>query len=139
MADQEHAQERAESADRPAEDTPANGGTRRKTAVRAAVIAAASGATALAAKKALSGGSTHSRSRRAGRGGDEHDASLVGSLVASGWDAAKDSLLPVAEDAASAAGEYVARSAPDIVRERIVPRFISGFERTRGRASHDGS
>jgi hypothetical protein len=138
MADPQQTQEPTKSAEQAGENTQANGRAKRKTAVRAAVVAAASGATALVAKKAFSGGGKDSDSRRQRQSDDKDVASRVSGLVESGWDAAKESLLPVAEDAASAVGEYVARSAPDIVRERIVPRFISGFERVHSRATDDG-
>jgi hypothetical protein len=110
-------------------------GAGRKTAMRAAAIAAATGATALAARKAFShggGGDEESKPRRPkaskGPGGEE---SLVTSMLASGWDAAKDSLLPFAEEAAGSAGEYVARSGPEVLRDKLVPRFIRGFEKAR--------
>jgi hypothetical protein len=107
-----------------------NGGAGR-TAVRAAAIAAVSGATALAAKKAFidrgSGEDKPERSERKGGGSD-----VVGSMVSSAWDSARDSLVPMMENAATSAGEYLARNGPDLVRETIVPRFIDGFERGRG-------
>jgi hypothetical protein len=56
-------------------------------------------------------------------------------MVSGGWEAARDSLLPMAEDAAGAAGKYLANSAPDVVRERIVPRFISSFNDASGGGS----
>jgi hypothetical protein len=103
-----------------------------RTAVRAAAVAAVTGATALAAKKAFLGGGDRSetRGRTASRrsGADE---SLFGSMLASGWDAARDSLVPFAEDAAGAAGEYLARHGPDLFRETLVPRFIRGFEQAK--------
>jgi hypothetical protein len=52
-------------------------------------------------------------------------------MATSGLGAAKDSLLPFAEEAAGAAGEWVGRNGPDYVCDSIVPRFISGFERAR--------
>jgi hypothetical protein len=135
MAESEQTQEQAQSAD----EGQANGsnGSRRKTAIRAAAIAAASGATAVAARKVFSGGARNSESSWRKPGRNEGATSNIGRMVASGWEAAKDSLLPVAEDAASAAGEYVARSGPDVVRERIVPRFIQGFERENSSRSDD--
>jgi hypothetical protein len=41
------------------------------------------------------------------------------------------------EDAATQAGEYVAKNAPDIVSETLVPKFINGFERGRKSSSAD--
>jgi hypothetical protein len=43
------------------------------------------------------------------------------------WDSASDTLLPHAEDAAEAAGRWVAENAPDVIRERLLPRFIEAF------------
>jgi hypothetical protein len=104
---------------------------------RAAMIAAASGATAYAARKALSGRSSADdeggKSNAKGSGG-ESSASLVTAAVASGWDVAKDSLIPVVEDAAAKAGAFVAERAPELVRDVVVPRFIAGFERGKRRA-----
>jgi hypothetical protein len=108
------------------------GGGAAKTAVRAAAIAAVSGATALAAKKAFvdRGGSGEDKPERSqGKGGGNE---VFGSMVSSAWDSARDALVPMLEDAASSAGEYLAQNGPEIVRETVVPRFIDGFERGRG-------
>ena len=108
-----------------------NGHDARRTVVRAAALAAASGATALAAKRALSSHDSSSESgdeeKRSRQGGD--DGSMVSSMASSAWSSARDSLVPMLEDAAGQAGEYLAKNGPDILRENIVPRFIRGFER----------
>jgi hypothetical protein len=52
---------------------------------------------------------------------------LLASAGSSAWEAASSALLPLAEDAAESAGKYLAEKAPDVVRERIVPRFIEAF------------
>ena len=102
---------------------------------RVAAIAAASGATAYAARKVLSGrsvgenGGSKSRSKKSG----VPAGSLVEAAVSSGWDVAKDSLIPVIEDAATRAGKFLGERAPEVVREVIVPRFIAGFEKAGGR------
>jgi len=57
---------------------------------------------------------------------------MLSSALSGGWDAARDALLPAAEDAAGAAGEWVAQNAPEIIRERIVPRFIESFNEAGG-------
>ena len=107
------------------------GGGAGRTAVRAAAIAAVSGATALAAKRAFGDrGSTEDKPVRAERKRGNQD--VIGSMVSSAWDSARDSVVPMLENAAGSAGEYLARSGPDLVRETIVPRFIDGFERGRG-------
>jgi hypothetical protein len=114
-----------------------NGGGRK--AVRAAAIAAATGATAIAAKKAFSGrsdtdegdSSDQAKRRSGGSGGD----SMFTEMLSSGWSAAKDSLLPFSEEAAGAAGEWVARNGPELVSDTLVPRFIRGFERAQKSSS----
>jgi hypothetical protein len=124
---------------------------------RMAVIAAASGATAYAAKKALesrssssSSGSddegegagttkTKSKSKGSGKKRAESSASLVNAAVSSGWDVAKDSLIPIIEDAATKAGGYAADRSPEVVRDVVIPRFISGFEKARGKERGDKS
>ena len=113
----------------------------RRTLVRTAAVAAAAGAAALAARKVLadsegetSGEAKESSRARPSGGGDD---TLVGTMLVSGWRAAQDSLLPLAEDAAANAGEFVARNAPEIVSERLLPRFISGFERARDAGDGD--
>jgi hypothetical protein len=102
---------------------------------RAAVIAAASGATAYATRKALRGRSSSESDSDNGprRKKDRSKAgeSMVTSAIASGWDVAKDSLIPLIEDGASKAGAFVAERSPEVVRDVLVPRFISGFERAR--------
>ena len=98
---------------------------------RAAMIAAASGATAYAARKALSSRSStdDEGDKTNAKSSGESSASLVTAAVASGWDVAKDSLIPVVEDAAMKAGAFVAERAPEVVRDVVIPRFIAGFER----------
>jgi hypothetical protein len=125
MAEQTETKDQAPSKE--ANGGSSNGG--HKGAVRAAAIAAATGAAALAAKKAFSGRDQSSqgtqKSEKRSGGGDE---SMLLAMATSGWSAAKDSLLPFAEDAAGVAGDWVGRNGPEYVRETIVPRFISSFE-----------
>ena len=100
---------------------------------RVAAIAAASGATAFAARKALNtyakagSGDGAENGDRASSGG----TSLLGAAVASGWEVAKDSVIPVVEDASSRVGSYLALRAPELLREVVVPKFIAGFEEAR--------
>jgi hypothetical protein len=104
------------------------------TAVKAVAAAAATGAAALAAKKVISGRSSNGQSsngetpQQQVEGGE----SILSSALSGGWEAARDALLPAAEDAAGAAGEYVAQHGPDILRDRIVPRFVDSFNEARG-------
>jgi len=114
------------------ESTSQSGGA-GGTAVKAAAAAAATGVAALAAKKALSGrGSSNGHSGNGNSSGGQSEGSVLNSVLSGGWDAARDSLLPAAEDAAGAAGEYVAQHGPEILRDRIVPRFVESFQEARG-------
>jgi len=124
-------------------ESSSNGSDARKNALRAAAIAAASGATAIAARRAFSdrqesgssrgesGGNGNGNSGEA-RGGD----SLVSGMLASGWGSAKEALVPFAEDAAKAGGEYLAKNGPEVIRDTIVPAFIDGFQAA-GKKSND--
>ena len=101
------------------------GGVGTGTAVKAAAAAAVTSVAAVAAKKALS----HRGGSKSGLG----DAgSVLSSVLSSGWDAARDALVPAAEDAAGAAGDYLAKNGPDFVRDRIIPKFIDSFNEARG-------
>ena len=112
-----------------------NGGNGGNRAVRAAAIAAATGAAAIAARKALSGRGDQSGEKNSGSRSGSGDESMLAAMATSGWSAAKDSLLPFAEDAAGAAGTWIGSNGPDYVREKIVPRFIEGFESAQGSSS----
>ena len=100
-------------------------GPTKATAVKAAAAAAATSVAALAAKKAMSHRGSNGGNGNSGSGGDA--GSVLSSVLSGGWDAARDALIPAAEDAAGAAGEYLASKGPEIVRDRIVPRFIESF------------
>src|SRR5690348_11040977 len=102
------------------------------TAVKAAAAAAATGVAALAARKALSGrGSSNGHSGNGDSPKSQGEGSVLNSVLSGGWEAARDALLPAAEDAAGAAGEYVAQHGPEILRDRIVPRFVDSFNEAR--------
>jgi hypothetical protein len=120
-----------------------NGSSGARTALVAAAAAAATGAAAIAARKALShddsndsdddddggdGESMVSKLRPSGKSKGKRDtSSVLSSAASSAWDSAQGVILPIAEDAVAAAGKYLAEEAPDIVRERLVPRFIEAF------------
>ena len=130
MADENQQQEQQQSEGSAAEQ---GGGT--STAVKAAAAAAATGVAALAARKALSGrGSSNGHSSNGGSPSSRKSdiGSALNNVLSGGWEAARDALVPAAEDAAGAAGEYLAHNGPDIIRERIVPRFIDSFNQARG-------
>ena len=139
MAETETA-ERTQSEETNGGDGSTDAHDNRRTAVRAAAIAAASGATALAAKKAFSG---RGSKQDEGEGGDKKpgrkgDESMLTSVLSSSWESARGSVVPMLEDAATNAGEYVARNAPDVVTDKLVPQFIRGFERGRKDSSGGG-
>jgi hypothetical protein len=115
------------------QQTQNQGGGNRGTAIKAAAAAAATGVAAIAAKKALSGRGNGSDQAQNGSSSSKGEVgSLVSSMLAGGWEAARDALVPIAEDAAGAAGEFLAQNGPDVVRERIVPRFIESFNEAGG-------
>ena len=114
-----------------------SGGIATGTAAKAVAAAAATGAAALAARKVMSGRSESGPNGSSNGGspkeqGGEGEGSLMSSVLSGGWEAARDALLPAAEDAAGAAGEYVAQHGPDVLRDRIVPRFVDSFNEARG-------
>ncbi len=102
----------------------------RTNALATAAAAAAAGAAVYGLRKALSSNGVRAPLRHGGDEGDNGDDGETGvnSLLATLWDSASGSLLPMAEQAAEAAGRWVAESAPEVVRCRIIPRFIEAFE-----------
>ena len=128
-------------------------GSGAKSALTSAAVAAATGAAVYGVRKALTknggGIDVQKLNPLANRGGsddsddDEEDdnggrkrlrrkkskgsSSIVGSAASSAWDSASHTLLPMAEDAADSAGKWVAENAPDVLKERILPRFIESF------------
>jgi hypothetical protein len=116
------------------QETTESGGSGARTAVKAAAAAAVTGAAAMAARKAFS----HSSNGESGNGdgssakGKGGSSTLLTSIASGGWDAARDAVLPLAEDAAGAAGTWLAKNGPEIVRDKIVPRFISSFNDAKG-------
>jgi hypothetical protein len=105
--------------------TDAISGASHNTALKTAAAAAATGAATYAVRRALS---QNGSGKQGVRAVTERSQGLVQSALASGWDAAAEVLIPIVEDAADAAGKYTAEHAPDVVRERIVPKFIEAFE-----------
>jgi hypothetical protein len=51
------------------------------------------------------------------------------SSLGGAWEAASPYLLPFAKEAATSLGETVAKKAPDLVKDELMPRFIAGFEK----------
>ena len=105
-------------------------------ALATAAVAAAAGVGAYALRKALTSGDgtslvpSRSNEDDGDDDGEEREnggGSRGGALLSTVWDSASSSLLPLAEEAAEAAGKWTAENAPDVVVDRIVPRFIEAF------------
>jgi len=125
MAEEEQGQTNQEAAG-------VSGGSSAGTAMKAAAAAAATGVAALAARKALSGRGHQNGSGKNASSANSDSESIFSSMLTGGWEAARDSLLPAAEHAAEAAGEFLAQNGPEVIRERIVPRFIESFNQASG-------
>jgi hypothetical protein len=127
------------------EKTRTSGSGVGSTALKVAAAAAATGAATFAVRKVRSHGDRESWSEdRAGsREGSSakkngNGQSLLASAAATGWEAASETLVPLAEDAAEAAGRCLATRGPDVVREHIVPKFIEGFNEAKGAKERPG-
>jgi hypothetical protein len=107
-------------------------GAGRSTAMKAAATAAAAGMAALATRKALSGRTSSDGRSSNGAPSRDEIGSTINSALAGSWNAMRDALIPAAENAAGAVGEFLAENGPEVIRERIVPRFISSFNKARG-------
>jgi hypothetical protein len=68
----------------------------------------------------------------------DRERSFPGDALSSGvhaaWQAAREHLLPAAEEAAGALGRYLATDAPEILRDVLVPHVVDGYERGRAAA-----
>ena len=107
-----------------------------RRAVTAGAVAAAAGTTIAAGTKVLgSRGSQGTSSTSRKRGADisrVRDAARRSEpLVSAGWEAARDSVTPLVETGARAAGSFLGERGPDFVRETVVPPFIEGFKKGR--------
>ena len=98
-----------------------------KQVLTAAAAAAATTAATYAVKKALSHDNGHNGSSNGVAKAKKTGSGLISSAAATSWDAASDVLLPLADDAAESAGKYVATHGPEILRERLIPKFIEAF------------
>jgi hypothetical protein len=126
--DNQEQQEQTEQQEQSGLSSPATG-----TAVKAVAAAAATGAAALAAKKVISGRGSNGNPTNGGSPERQSgEPTILNSVLAGSWEAAREALIPAAEDAAGAAGEYVAQHGPDVLRDRIVPRFVDSFNEARG-------
>jgi hypothetical protein len=106
-------------------------------ALATAAAAAAAGAAVYGLRKALASGGNGKESASRSEHDDDYDddgdegeetGMRGGGMLQSVWESASDSLVPLAEQAADAAGKWVAENSPDLVREHLVPRFIESFQ-----------
>lgn len=103
------------------------------TIMKAAAAAAATTAATYAVKKAFSHDSEDSEDSSKSNGSSNGSSlsskgsGILASAAATSWDAASDVLLPLADDLAESAGKYAATHGPEILRERIIPKFIETF------------
>src|SRR3954451_7969998 len=113
MADETH-----ESPERPDNGRSGSGSD---SAARAALRVAAIAAGTAAARPAL---------RSSGSAGTGVRGTLA-SVLLSAWEAAQEHVLPPAEDAMEAIGRFLATDGPEVLRDRLVPRLVEGFEDAR--------
>src|SRR5436305_1937603 len=108
----------------------ARGGTTARSAFKAAAVAAATTAGAAAARKAFTksgskdSGSRTSRSRVSGE--------TLSSAAHAAWEAAREHALPALQDGSRALGRYLAKDAPEIIRDVLVPPLVSAYQEARG-------
>jgi hypothetical protein len=95
-------------------------------ALARAALSTAIAVAAYGVRKALAeaAGELTPRDRDDERGRGESGHSPLGTV----WESASDALLPLAEDAAEAAGRWAAKNSPAVFRDRLVPRFIDSFK-----------
>jgi hypothetical protein len=133
------------------QDGEQNGGGGNRGGLKTAAAASvAAGVSYLVATRALdqrgSGGAgdregaSQADERDVGEGGGKSPASRTTESLRSAvdvltWDKAQSMLLPMAERAATAAGGYVAKEAPEFVSERLIPRFIEAFNKAKSNDS----
>ena len=126
------------------------GSSTRSRVITAAALSVAAGTSFVAARRALSQRGGNGQGQQAGSGGDGTEArsdgggptgqaaaareSLRSAAEAVSWDRLKDILMPFAENAASAAGEYTAKQGPELLTDRLLPRFIESFNEARGKS-----
>jgi len=123
------------------------------TGAAAGAVAAAVGAAVMAGRRALasregsegeeSGGSSTGaqtstpdvtgKAREVVDQARKRGESISPTVKAAGLEIMKQNLIPLAETAAATAGSFAATSAPDFVRDRIVPKFIDSFNKERNK------
>ena len=106
-------------------DTHTGALVKKDGALARAAVSAAIAVAAYGLRKALAEASELSSRERDDEQG--HGESGRSPLVTV-WESASDGLLPLAEDAAEAAGRWAAKNSPALIRDRLLPRFIDSFK-----------
>jgi hypothetical protein len=93
-------------------------------ALKGAAVSAAVAAAVYGLRKAVAAQTERDEEETSGKNG--HTRS--GPLLITALESASDHILPLAEAAAEEAGRWVARNSPEVVRDRLLPRFIDAFK-----------
>jgi hypothetical protein len=93
-------------------------------ALKGAAVSAAVAAAVYGLRKAATAANERDQHEQS----DESGLARSGSLVITALESASDHVLPLAEAAAEEVGRWVARNSPEVVRERLLPRFIDAFK-----------
>lgn len=100
---------------------------KKDSALTGAAVSAAVGVAVYALRKVLSEGGGRLSLRESEGHAEHREGGSDPSLLVTVWDAASDAVLPLADDAADAAGRWAAAKAPAVIRDRLIPRFIDSF------------
>ena len=91
-------------------------------ALKGAAVSAAVAAAVYGLRKATAAATEREHEQ------SENGLARSGSLVITALESASDHVLPLAEAAAEEAGRWVARNSPEVIRDRLLPRFIDAFK-----------
>jgi hypothetical protein len=99
-------------------------------ALLTAAVAAATAAAAYGVKHALAkrGISIPDKDLETADEREQRETAPAIPMLDTVWELASHALLPAAENAAEAAGRWVAANAPPVVRDRLVRRFVRAFD-----------
>ena len=125
-----------------------NGSSALRTAAKAGALAAAAGTTVYVTRRILhseqgaqesSAGAGPAKTAKGAveeskAGGSSRFDAFYATLNSQGLDAAANMLVPLAENAAHAAGAYAAERSPDFLADTILPKFVDGFNEARAKS-----
>lgn len=101
----------------------------KSDALSSAAIAAVAGALAYGLKKALADRDSPSFESTVNQilGDPPAERTSDRARLPAVLDSAPEMLVPLFENAAGAAGRWVAENSPELIRDRLLPRFIGAF------------